>query len=184
MNNLINFYVDKGRVIMKTQDIKNTVTQLLDKYELTEEIPIPIVALCQQEGLRVLETDFTEPDIAGLILGRNNHYTIYINRLDPAPRKRFTIAHELGHYLLHLQGQIYDKGFRDTRATLRTAFRYARHTSPYEKEANRFAAEILMPEKPMVEYSQLTDSVTMAQIFSVSAQALHIRLQEILSTVR
>jgi Zn-dependent peptidase ImmA (M78 family) len=55
-------------------------------------------------------------------------------------RRRFTVAHEIGHWVLHAQ-------------TAASAVRFCRVTDvpeaprdPREREANRFAAELLMPE--------------------------------------
>ncbi|MDR2274371.1 MAG: ImmA/IrrE family metallo-endopeptidase [Sphingobacterium sp.] len=54
---------------------------------------------------------------------------VIINRNIPNDRKRFTIAHELGHLLMHNESNFPISGYRDR-----------------EKEANDFASEFLMPE--------------------------------------
>lgn len=58
---------------------------------------------------------------------------IVINKAFPNDRKRFTIAHELGHILLHNESNFPISGYRDEKCK--------------EKEANEFASELLMPEK-------------------------------------
>lgn len=57
---------------------------------------------------------------------------IVINKNFPNDRKRFTIAHELGHILLHNESNFPISEYRDDKIK--------------EKEANEFASEFLMPE--------------------------------------
>ncbi len=65
--------------------------------------------------------------------------TINVNMLEPSYRQRFTLAHELGHLLLgHEGGYLY-------RTSDTTKYPSA-ISQVYEREANRFAAELLMPE--------------------------------------
>jgi hypothetical protein len=80
--------------------------------------------------------------LAGFIFTAGRAGWAFISAADPLPRRRFTAAHELGHFVLHraTMGQ-----FRaDTDATLREADDDT--TDRMEREANRFAVELLMPE--------------------------------------
>lgn len=67
---------------------------------------------------------------------------IGVNSLHSANRQRFTIAHELGHLVLHGDELHIDEGFpfafRDEISSLAV--------DPAEIEANQFAAELLVPE--------------------------------------
>ena len=95
-------------------------------------------------------------------------------------RQRFTIAHEIGHFLLHKGGTFIDKGtyarFRDQES--------GSGTVSEEKQANQFAAALLMPaqwvedafkEHPFdpADGSSLQD---LADTFRVSTQAMMFRL--------
>lgn len=80
-------------------------------------------------------------DVSGFLERIDSKWKIYLNRFESESRKRFTIAHELGHFVCHREK--YSGGgittpdqvfFRDD--TL----------SDEEKEANDFAANLLMPE--------------------------------------
>ena len=157
---------------------------LLQKHDRAETVPVPIIEVCRGEGITVLETRFKEPGIAGMIIGREGRFTTYVNRDEPNTRERFTIAHELGHYVLHLQGHLDEGGFRDDRSTILTAFRQSGATSPLEREANQFAAEILMPEPLIREYAPISDPMDLGRIFGVSAEAMRIRLDDVLSIRR
>lgn len=64
-------------------------------------------------------------------------------RPTPLGRWRFTAAHELGHFLLHRERMIAGRWLGDTRETIREAG--GTELAAMEREANRFAAELLMP---------------------------------------
>src|SRR5262249_45759160 len=83
----------------------------------------------------------TDP-LAGFVFAAGRAGWAFISAADPLPRRRFTAAHELAHFLLH-RGTM--GRFRaDTDATLREADDDV--TERIEREANRFAGELLMPE--------------------------------------
>lgn len=94
---------------------------------------------------------------------------IGVNRNNSMARKRFTIAHELGHYCLHHRDGD-EISYADLRSTI---------SSPKEAEANRFASELLMPENLVKEeHNKLLFPTVgaLADRFAVSRQAMKIRL--------
>ena len=106
---------------------------------------------------------------------------IGINRDQAAVRQRFTVAHELGHLLLHEHSRVYvDRGFR---VRLRSGLS-SDETDRDEMEANRFAAELLMPieflqaDLEEQEFDLAADDQfrALAKRYGVSTQALAIRL--------
>lgn len=94
---------------------------------------------------------------------------IFVNKMESPGRKRFTIAHEIGHYVLkHKESHILK---RDELSSL--------GTNQQEKEANAFAAELLMPEeifKFLYKDVGLTDR-ELAIEFGVSTHAIAVRKQ-------
>ncbi|MCO4782661.1 MAG: ImmA/IrrE family metallo-endopeptidase [Candidatus Cloacimonetes bacterium] len=83
-------------------------------------------------------------------------------------RKNFTIAHELGHYILHSQFGI---------IPIR-AYRYGSHR--LEWEANWFAAEFLMPQEEITKLkNEGLTSVEMSDHFQVSVTAMNIRIESL-----
>jgi hypothetical protein len=64
-------------------------------------------------------------------------------RPTPLGRRRFTAAHELGHFLLHRDRMVAGRWIGDTKETIREAD--GEDTADMEREADRFAAELLMP---------------------------------------
>lgn len=107
--------------------------------------------------------------------------TLLVNQADPPYRKRFTIAHELGHHFLHLMS---DGEFVDGEANLfRMPQEDAKELTPdrrQEIQANMFAAALLMPEEHIrSEWPRLRSIDEMAQLFNVSESAMGIRIDQL-----
>src|SRR5687767_2281115 len=62
--------------------------------------PVPILKIVKKLGIDLIDYNLGG-EISGLLVIDNNKGTIGYNPNDPPVRQRFTIAHELGHYLLH-----------------------------------------------------------------------------------
>ena len=106
-------------------------------------------------------------------------FLITISARDPSTRKRFTLAHELGHYMLHRH--LVGDGMYDDRAYRSTHMGRYHNTliGPKEEtDANKFAANLLMP-KDLIEAAWSQDGATvdsMAELFQVSKNTMSIRL--------
>lgn len=97
----------------------------------------------------------------------NGQPSIEYNVSEPPVRQRFTVAHELGHFALGHQDAPRDAGNFQSSGDVR------------ERQANRFAAELLMPTSLVSQYYQngLANSVdALANIFGVSKDAMGYRL--------
>lgn len=77
----------------------------------------------ESAGIVVIEQDFGSPKVDGLSQWAGDHPVIIVNSKVPTDRKRLTLAHELGHLVMHMH--------------------YA--GDDLEDQANAFAAEFLMP---------------------------------------
>lgn len=120
-----------------------------------------------------------QPGISGEInRGPDGRYTIRVNRHDPKRRQRFTVAHEIAHFLLH-RDQI-GNGIQDDKL-YRSALSDRR-----EQEANRLAADLLMPVHLIRE--ALTESgkkdvegrlTHLANRLKVSEPAMSVRLESL-----
>lgn len=122
------------------------------------------------------------PDIVGQIEKRGDSYLISVQGTDHPNRKRFTAAHELGHFLFHRDllsdGVDDNKMYRSTDA----GRFYNKNIQPrHETEANNFAAFVLMPEHLVrsEHIRQHGELRALARAFGVSPAAMRIRLQNL-----
>jgi Zn-dependent peptidase ImmA (M78 family) len=144
--------------------------QLLNDF--TNEIPVRVGALAKALGLTVVVA--TLPlSISGMVKPEDGKFVIKVNRFEPKERQRFTIAHEIAHYLLHRD--LIAKGVVDS-----TLYR-SKLSSRLEAEANKLAADILMPRKLVAQelasvpgYVDDVDAY-LAERFRVSKPAMDIR---------
>ena len=159
-------------------DIIERARKVLHDYKLTS-IPINCNAICKGENISVKKTDLSklEKDVGRKISGliyvdkHTNDKQILINNLDIESRQNFTIAHELGHYFLHVDDD--DDG-------IIISFRGLKNQR--EKEADLFASELLMPEAFVKkEYAKLPFPTAsyLANKFQVSVKAMRYRLDEL-----
>jgi len=143
--------------------------------------PVPIERLAQLVNATIRYEPF-----AGQLYGmvhRNSDETavIGVNSLDAPNRQRFTIAHEIGHLLLHKDETFHvdEKspiGLRNDKSSMAT--------DEKEIEANQFAAELLMPRDFLdKDLGGLPDGIEadeainkLAQRYQVSVQAMTVRL--------
>lgn len=129
---------------------KITPTELLDKLNITEP-PIDPFEIAKKIGITVKENlDWDKLHYEGEIyLNREGIPEIWINPTDSINRRRFTLAHELGHLvndvLPHLDK--FKDPIRDDYTTLRRGATY----DLKEMVANKFAATLLMPQRMVFE---------------------------------
>lgn len=139
-----------------------------------ESIPVKLSSLAKELGLKVVASTLP-PGISGEIRPSPSGYTISVNRHDSPQRQRFTVAHEIAHYLLHREqignGISDDVLYRSSLSDWR------------EAEANRLAAEILLPrekiDQRMEAFHNANEEVvvnSLATDFGVSEIAMKIRL--------
>ena len=142
-----------------------------------EVAPIRLSAIAHALGVKVIATAMPS-GISGEIrpdADNPGQYIIRVNKNDSSRRQRFTVAHELGHFLLH-RAQIGD-GITDD-VLYRSELSDRR-----EAQANRIAADLLMPQQLVDEWldkarALKVDNVIgfLADKFNVSEAAMKIRL--------
>lgn len=138
--------------------------------------PVRLGAMAEALGLNV-RLSALEPGISGLIEVAGNTYSIKINRHETRERQRFTLAHEIAHYLLH-------RHLIDEAGSIKDTVLYRSGQSErVEFEANRLAADLIMPDEPIKTdlakiRSPLTEDVLefMARQWQVSKAAMEIKL--------
>jgi len=165
------------------KNINNQVKAIFNEIKV-DSLPVKIEDIAKQRGLRVMPYAFDE-DISGVLVIEDGLGTIGYNQSESRVRRRFTIAHELGHYELHKEKSklFMDKGFRAIFHRKNTGI--TEDTKKMEEEANAFAASILMPdhllikelEKIEFDLSSEDDIKNLAKIFDVSSTAMYYRIR-------
>jgi len=134
------------------RDIHQKVT-MTTAEELASEIlrrhnvsgyPIPIERIAQNEGANV---QYTQILCEGTLSRTEEGYVIRVNRNSPPHRRRFTIAHELGHIVfarLNLK-------VANTRQCSPESFSNGREE---ERFCDRFAASLLIPDNAITEFTE------------------------------
>lgn len=107
--------------------------------------PIPVDKIAKALGVQIRYSPLDQ-ELSGMIYIKDGIPIIGVNALHHPNRQRFTIAHELGHYMLHrdvLSNEVHvDKQFK----ILMRDSKSSAGTDTMEVEANKFAAELLLPE--------------------------------------
>lgn len=166
--------------------INITPYDLHDKLGINSP-PYNPFTIAKSLGLEVDQTlDFDNINLSGLISNNNGKIYIWINPLDSDARQRFTLAHELGHYVNDILTANGPTKITDTPDTL---YRNGR-SNLCETTANKFAAKLLMPKDDIIgKAKELIDAAPnktmptsafvskMASIFEVSKGAMLVRLK-------
>ena len=158
-------------------------TRFLDDAGI-RQAPVDVEELARMSGADVRYRTF-DGDISGLLLRDDDgSVVIGVHAGHAKTRQRFTIAHELGHHLMH-KGRpvIVEHLHRSARINYRDR-RSAMASDREEIEANQFAAALLMP-RPLLEEAferraghRDTDATieSLARDFRVSPAAMRFRL--------
>ena len=144
--------------------MRENIKHIFKKLNINEP-PVPIEKIAVFFSLKVVYYDKFPNNILRTIIQREDLKAIGVNSNHSVVRQRFSIAHELGHFLLgHDHEHIIDDTFDKP--------------TDKEQEANKFASEILMPSEMLKrdiskdEY----DISSLANRYKVSEQAMSIRL--------
>ena len=157
--------------------------EVLAQFEIKSS-PTPVERIAKALGAQIRFAPLDQ-ELSGMIHIKDDVPIIGVNSLHHPNRQRFTIAHEIGHLLLHremITSSVHvDKAF----PALMRDERSAAGTEQVEIQANQFASELLMP-RSMIEAAlagvqfDIDDDGPMEQLakkFRVSQQALQYRIR-------
>jgi Zn-dependent peptidase ImmA (M78 family) len=158
-------------------DIAKKVEELLGQFRFRHP-PVRVEQIPKKVGILLIALP-TEDEISGALIREADRTVIAVNPTHHPNRQRFTIAHELGHYFLHKNvGRHVDADFT-------VAWRKKNSSAGVdwsEIEANRFAAELLIPTKFLkedidsLEHIDLRTVALLADRYEVSKDAMKFRL--------
>lgn len=143
-----------------------------------KQAPVDLKAIFADLGIDYKEVQMNE---SGEISRTGDSFTVRVNETESETRRRFTAAHELGHYLLH----------RDLMGDGKTMHRHGdslygtvgqsgnvTFNREHEVQANRIAAQIVMPKKLVeAKFVETKEAGALAKQFGVSKAAMEIRLR-------
>jgi Zn-dependent peptidase ImmA (M78 family) len=173
----------------QNDDPATRVQGLLTEFNV-RAAPVPVDKIAKGLGAQ-LRFSPLDDELSGMIYVSNGTPIIGINSLHHPNRQRFSIAHEIGHLVLHrpfLSGKVHvDKEFRVPVAVLNRDATSALGTEQIEVQANQFAAELLMPtawfmdalDSKAVDIDNEGPLEELARKFRVSRQALEYRIRNL-----
>lgn len=133
----------------RKDDCRTEAKRLLARYGITEP-PVDVERIAYGAGLRIVRCKLAGD---GLLEG----HTIKVNAEHASTRQRFTIAHEIAHFVLHADGTDENS----------------------EREADAFAGSLLIPlEMLRREVTRTSDVEVLRRRFNVSREALWIGLKQ------
>jgi Zn-dependent peptidase ImmA (M78 family) len=156
------------------KEIEEFAEQISNEFSITnfEKEGDPLILFIKQLGGQIHyqnPTDFAGSEAGSIAVYGPNKFDVFLSAFTGPLRDRFTLAHELGHYVIHSkQGAI--------------PLRAARMGSgQLEWEANWFAAAILMPSEEFKKVATQfgDDYYAIAGHFQVSTKAVEIRRKRI-----
>ena len=163
--------VEQQGVPTRTIDIGSTTpthaAQELLRKAGVDDVPVPVYDLARDCGALVLEPQMSD-GLSGLVFEVDDGAVIAINSRHAPNRRRFSVGHELGHYLL----DHHDRFHIDVDDSDDPGYDWQ-----VERLANQFAAEVLMPRDLVAaHYNQTNDAYELANRFQVSELAMGFRL--------
>lgn len=171
---------------LSMRHIELRASQLANKLNKSKGY-VDVFDIAEKLGLQVSEHDLGD-NVSGVLYIDKGKGVIGYNKKESEVRRRFTVAHEIGHFLLHrLENEVFvDKKvfvplFRDDKSTTGEI--------KQEREANAFAAALLMPKERVVkelkniefDLGDDKDDVIskLASNFKVSSQAMMYRISNL-----
>jgi Zn-dependent peptidase ImmA (M78 family) len=168
---------------IRRRKIQLLVDELLSENGISDA-PVPVSAIARAKGARVYLNKL-EGDMSGFLYRDAAQTVIGVNTIHSKTRQNFTIAHEIGHLLLHEQEQMHvDRKFQ---VRLRDDVS-SQGFDEAEREANLFAAALLMPREFLErdlrkeDYVDILDDAFLRDLgrkYGVSTQALVNRLKNL-----
>lgn len=140
-----------------------------------DQAPVPIEKIIQEMGVEFAK-EWLDDNVSGFIEKMSDgRFRIVVNALQSDTRQRFTAAHELGHYIYHRS--LLGDGVGDNRAyRAEGTDRPNPNIRPlHERQANNFAANVLMP-RHVLQDAKGKSTAELAAKFGVSPEAMRIRL--------
>lgn len=158
--------------IYSNETLETLASELVSKPNIFINSCTQLVELARLFSLNVKKAIFSNDNISGMIKFENGEQNIYVASDEPSTRQRFTIAHEIAHYILHRQLIQAQNGS--------VLYRNSDENNEIERQANYLAAAILMPRYQIIDAWRTYKSIDkVANCFQTSPIATQIRLNKL-----
>lgn len=144
--------------------------------------PVDLKRIVEIKGYVYMEVETFPDEVSALFIAKDGKNYALVNARHHVHRRRFSLAHELGHILLnHIVEDLEEVPSIDAPPE---SMRHYTAGDPREKEANIFASALLMPiDMLKKEYAKGADIEKLAAIFAVSQQAMTISVMNNLAAL-
>lgn len=174
----------------RKQELERLTSQILFNNDMYK-IPVNLLKIAKNCGITVYDTDFEKlgnKNVSGAIRYVDNKFSILLNKNEPEERKRFTLAHELGHFFLD------NEILKSSKIHVDTLYRTCGDSSYVaqkneeqsqleltpENEIDYFAGALLMNRMVLRKVFEIEQSTErLAKIFKVSYSAMTVRLDKL-----
>jgi predicted transcriptional regulator len=160
-------------IVSKSTGLDITTEAQIQAFQ--QSPPVDVSAIAKSFGINVWEDRNLGPAVSGKLFqdrvnGGTSGYSIVVNANEAFVRRRFTVAHEIAHFLLHRD--LIREGVEDD------TFYRSKLSSALETQANAMAANILMPYVLINQaVAQGINTVAgLATLFQVSQDAMKVRM--------
>lgn len=159
---------------------KQIEKKALECLELLDEIdiPIPIITVANLHGIEVHDVSIPVDEygaITSVLTKHGDQWVILLNELETGTRKRFAIAHALGHFLLHEK-----KDWIDSFELGEIAVAEMGESKQKELEAHYFALCVLMPRLELKEaWAEMQNVKDLSKMFYTSHASMSARLESL-----
>jgi Zn-dependent peptidase ImmA (M78 family) len=160
----------KAKIAVSARKPEAAAKEILTKLDRTRP-PIDVLAIARELGVAVFARPFPNA-LSALIVRHGKNAFIGVNSHQAPVRQRFSVAHELGHFVLHHR----DKHFIDYGVPSVGEAEAPGYDWEHERGANQFAAELLMPAELVHRDARTTSLPRLARRYEVSQEAMGFRI--------
>lgn len=160
-----------SKIINEFEELTSNILINNDMFK----VPVDVVKIAKLNDIAVYEGDL-EKSVSGAIRynKEKENFEILVNKNDTRERKRFTIAHEIGHFFLHKEILMNDEIHIDIMYRMPNE---DEEQKKRERDVDYFAGALLMNKTLLTKMYNESNTITeLANIFDVSVSAMTVRL--------
>ena len=159
---------------IRAQFVRKMAQKVLKESRITAP-PVDLLTILQAHGIQYEEVDDFPDTVDALIVERGRETYAAVNGRQHLHRRRFSLAHELGHFFLHRGG--YSSEPVVTMDDLPSEEELVPTKDPAEAEADLFAGELLVPLAMLKPHAR-TGVAELSQIFLVSEHVISVAISK------